>query len=44
MKKIIALLLAVMMLSVCLVGCGSKPAETPAPEASQPADADEPAG
>lgn len=39
MKKIIALLLAAMMLVVCLAGCGSKPAANPAPEASQPAEA-----
>lgn len=44
MKKIIALLLAVMMLAVCLAGCGSKPAESPAPdaEASEPVEAGEP--
>lgn len=40
MKKIIALILAVMMLALCLAGCGSKPA--PAPEAPS-AGGDEPA-
>lgn len=40
MKKVISLLLAVMMLTVCLAGCGSTPdaAKTPAPDASEPVD------
>ena len=37
MKKIIALILALMMMLTLFAGCGSKPAEEPAaPEAAEP--------
>ncbi len=41
MKKVLALVLSLMLLAVFSVGC--KPAETPKPEATKPAEAPAPA-